>query len=390
MKEYRKILRLNNIAKVGTDGFRTGYTFTEDINEAHGVLVRSAVMHDTEFPDCLRAIARAGAGVNNIPLEKCAQKGIVVFNTPGANANAVKELVIAGLMYSSRDIIGAVEWVKAHADDAEIAASAEKAKKQFAGCEVMGKKLGVIGLGAIGVLVANVAVELGMEVYGYDPYISVGSAWKLNEKVMHITDVGEIYANCDYITLHVPSMPSTNGMINAEAIEKMKPGVRILNYARDLLVDEEAISKALESGKVACYAVDFPNPRTANMKNTIVTPHIAASTEEAEDNCAIMAVRELQDYLDNGNITHSVNYPDLDAGVCKTISRIACLHRNVPGMLGQLTAILSEANANIANLYNKSRGGWAYSLIDLDSVLPEEYVAKLKGIDGMCRVRIVK
>lgn len=390
MKEYRKILRLNNIAKVGTDGFRPGYTFTEDINEAHGVLVRSAVMHDTEFPDCLRAIARAGAGVNNIPLEKCAQKGIVVFNTPGANANAVKELVIAGLMYSSRDIIGAVEWVKAHADDAEIAASAEKAKKQFAGCEVIGKKLGVIGLGAIGVLVANVAVELGMEVYGYDPYISVGSAWKLNEKVMHIADVSEIYANCDYITLHVPSMPSTNGMINAEAIEKMKPGVRILNYARDLLVDEEAMSKALESGKVACYAVDFPNPRTANMKNTIVTPHIAASTEEAEDNCAIMAVKELQDYLDNGNITHSVNYPDLDAGVCKTTSRIACLHRNVPGMLGQLTAILSEANANIANLYNKSRGGWAYSLIDLDSVLPEEYVAKLKEIDGMCRVRIVK
>ncbi len=390
MKEYRKILKLNNIAKIGTDGFREGYTFTEDINEAHGVLVRSAVMHDTEFPECLRAIARAGAGVNNIPLEKCARKGIVVFNTPGANANAVKELVIAGLMFSSRDIIGGVEWVREHAQDADIAASAEKAKKQFAGCEVLGKKLGVIGLGAIGVLVANVAVELGMEVYGYDPYISVGSAWRLNEKVMHITDVNEIYTNCDYITIHVPSMPSTNGMINSQAIAKMKDGVRILNYARDLLVDEEAISEALESGKVARYVVDFPNPRTANMKNTIVTPHIAASTEEAEDNCAIMAVKELQDYLDNGNITHSVNFPDLDAGVCKTVSRIACLHSNVPGMLGQLTTILSEANANIANLYNKSRGSWAYSLIDLDSVLSEEYILKMKAIDGMCRVRIIK
>ena len=386
----RKIHCLNNIAQVGLDRLRDGYTITDDINEAQGILVRSADMKETQFPKCLRAIARAGAGVNNIPLERCAEEGIVVFNTPGANANGVKELVVAGLMLASRDIAGGIEWVKENADDPTVTKDAEKAKKAFAGTEIKGKKLGVIGLGAIGVMVANTAWQLGMDVYGYDPYISVGAAWNLRTEIKHCENIDEVYELCDYITIHVPAMESTKGMISAEAIAKMKDGVYVLNFARDTLVDDDAMAAALESGKVAKYVMDFPNARTVNMKNCIVTPHLGASTEESENNCAIMAADELQNYLDNGNIIHSVNYPDLDAGICKTVSRIACLHENIPGMLSNITSTMGKENVNIANLYNKSRDKFAYTLMDLDERMTDEALQALNNIKGMRRVRIVK
>lgn len=386
----RKIHCLNNIAQVGLDRLRSGYTITDDINEAQGILVRSADMKETQFPKCLRAIARAGAGVNNIPLERCAEEGIVVFNTPGANANGVKELVVAGLMLASRDIAGGIEWVKENADDPTVTKDAEKAKKAFAGTEIKGKKLGVIGLGAIGVMVANTAWQLGMDVYGYDPYISVGAAWNLRTEIKHCENIDEVYELCDYITIHVPAMESTRGMISAEAIAKMKDGVYVLNFARDTLVDDDAMAAALESGKVAKYVMDFPNARTVNMKNCIVTPHLGASTEESENNCAVMAADELQNYLDNGNIIHSVNYPDLDAGICKTESRIACLHENIPGMLSNITSTMGKENVNIANLYNKSRDKFAYTLMDLDERITDEALLALNNIKGMRRVRIVK
>lgn len=386
----RKIHCLNNIAQVGLDRLRDGYTFTDDINEAHGILVRSADMKELQFPKCLRAIARAGAGVNNIPLDRCAEEGIVVFNTPGANANGVKELVVAGLMLASRDIAGGIEWVRENADDPTVTKDAEKAKKAFAGTEIKGKKLGVIGLGAIGVMVANTAWQLGMDVYGYDPYISVGAAWNLRTEIKHCENIDEVYELCDYITIHVPAMESTKGMINADAIAKMKDGVYVLNFARDTLVDDDAMAVALESGKVAKYVMDFPNAKTVNMKNCIVTPHLGASTEESENNCAVMAADELQNYLDNGNIVHSVNYPDLDAGICKTESRIACLHENIPGMLSNITSTMSRENVNIANLYNKSRDKFAYTLMDLDERITDEALEALNGIKGMRRVRIVK
>ena len=386
----RKIHCLNNIAQVGLDRLRSGYTITDDINEAQGILVRSADMKETQFPKCLRAIARAGAGVNNIPLERCAEEGIVVFNTPGANANGVKELVVAGLMLASRDIAGGIEWVKENADDPTVTKDAEKAKKAFAGTEIKGKKLGVIGLGAIGVMVANTAWQLGMDVYGYDPYISVGAAWNLRTEIRHCENIDEVYELCDYITIHVPAMESTRGMISAEAIAKMKDGVYVLNFARDTLVDDDAMAAALESGKVAKYVMDFPNARTVNMKNCIVTPHLGASTEESENNCAIMAADELQNYLDNGNIIHSVNYPDLDAGICKTESRIACLHGNIPGMLSNITSTMGKEDVNIANLYNKSRDKFAYTLMDLDERITDEALQALNNIKGMRRVRIVK
>ena len=386
----RKIHCLNNIAQIGLDRLRDGYTITDDINEAQGILVRSADMKETQFPKCLRAIARAGAGVNNIPLERCAEEGIVVFNTPGANANGVKELVVAGLMLASRDIAGGIEWVKENADDPTVTKDAEKAKKAFAGTEIKGKKLGVIGLGAIGVMVANTAWQLGMDVYGYDPYISVGAAWNLRTEIKHCENIEEVYELCDYITIHVPAMESTKGMISAEAIAKMKDGVYVLNFARDTLVDDDAMAAALESGKVAKYVMDFPNARTVNMKNCIVTPHLGASTEESENNCAVMAADELQNYLDNGNIIHSVNYPDLDAGICKTESRIACLHENIPGMLSNITSTMGKENVNIANLYNKSRDKFAYTLMDLDERITDEALLALNNIKGMRRVRIVK
>ena len=386
----RKISLLNNISDYGLRDFRDGYSTTKDFHEAHGALVHSCDMQDMEFPPQLRAIARAGVGVNNIPLDRCAEAGIVVMNTPGANANGVKELVVAALMLASRDIVGGIEWVKEHADDPNIAADVEKAKKAFAGNEIIGKCIGVIGLGAIGVLVANICAYLGMTVYGYDPYISVGSAWRLKREIRHIESLDELFEKCDYITVHVPAIPSSKDMLNALTFAKMKDGVKILNFSRDFVVNEDDIAAALESGKVSKYVTDFATPKSVRMKNTVVIPHLGASTEEAEDNCALMAVRQLQNYLDNGNIKNSVNYPDIDAGKCRTESRIACLHKNVPNMLGQLTNIMGEANINIANLQNASRNKYAYTLMDIETRISDEALDEIRAIPGMLRVRIVK
>ena len=385
----RKIYCMNNIAEVGTDQFRQGYTLTKDPEEAAGILVRSADMKEMKFPKGLRAIARAGAGVNNIPLERCAEEGIVVFNTPGANANSVKELVLAGLFLASRDIIGGAEWVKEHAGDPEIAKAGEKAKKAFAGHEIAGRTLGIIGLGAIGVLVANDAVALGMNVYGYDPYLSMKSAWTLSSRVVHAETLDEVCAVSDFITIHVPAMESTKGMISRKVIAKMKDGITILNFARDILVDEQAMGEALMSGKVRRYVTDFPNPLSTTMKNAIVIPHLGASTEEAEDNCAVMAAQELQDYLDNGNIRNSVNYPDLDAGICQSEARVAILHRNVPNMISQISSFFGKNGLNIEHLASKSKGKYEYTLIDLGHPMPHDTAEKLLEIDGVLRVRRV-
>ena len=383
----RKIYCLNNIAAVGTDRFRSGYTLVDSIDEAAGVLVRSADMKEMTFPAGLRAIARAGAGVNNIPLDRCAEEGIVVFNTPGANANSVKELVLCGMLLASRDITGGIAWVKENADDENIAKTTEKAKKAFAGNELMGKTLGVIGLGAIGVLVANAAVSLGMKVYGFDPYLSVNSAWHLSPMVIHAEKIEEIYAASDFITIHVPATASTKGMIGEDAIAKMKPGAVLLNFARDTLVNEPALAAALESGAVKCYVTDFPTPGSAHMKNAIVIPHLGASTEEAEDNCAVMAVKQLQDYLDNGNIHNSVNYPEISLGFCETEARVGILHRNIPNMLSKITNFFGNQGLNIENLANKSRGDFAYTLLDISHPMPRDTVERLKEIDGVIRVR---
>lgn len=381
---------LNPIAQVGLGLFGDNYEKVDTLEEAKAVLVRSAAMHDLELPENLEAIARAGAGVNNIPLEKCAEKGIVVFNTPGANANGVKELVIAGMFLASRDIIGGVNWVQAERQNEEIAKLTEKQKKNFAGHEIQGKKLGVIGLGAIGVLVANAAVNLGMEVYGYDPYISVDGAWKLSRSVKHINDVNEIYKECDFITIHVPLLDSTRKMINQDAIDKMKDNAVILNLARDLLVDEDAVVRALKEGKIRKYVTDFPNPTTAGEKDCIVIPHLGASTEESEDNCAIMAVQELKDYLENGNIKNSVNYPKCDLGERIGACRVAINHRNVKNMISQFTSIFGEGDINISNMVNKSRGDYAYSLLDFEHSVPAEMIEKIRSIEGVLRVRVME
>ncbi len=387
---------LNPIADVGLNIFTEKYEKVENINDADVVLVRSAAMHDMEFSQNLKAIARAGAGVNNIPLEKCAEQGIVVFNTPGANANGVKELVIAGLMLASRDILGGVEWVKTIKDEPGVAKLVEKGKGKFAGKEILGKKLGVIGLGAIGVLVANAANRLGMQVYGYDPFISVDSAWNLSRDIVHVKTREEIYKECDYITVHTPLIedtdPSVNTkeMINEETLEQMKPGVVILNFARDLLVNDADIEVALKEGKVAKYVTDFPNERTAKMEGVIAIPHLGASTEESEDNCAVMAVRQLRDYMENGNIKNSVNYPNCDAGSCKTAGRIAILHRNIPNMLTQFTGAFSTMDINIADMVNKSRGDYAYTVLDVEAKINEDVALKLSSIKGVLKVRIVK
>ena len=381
---------LNPIATVGLDLFSDEYKKVEDLKDADAALVRSASMHDMELPDSLLAVARAGAGVNNIPLDACAEKGIVVFNTPGANANGVKELVLAGMLYASRDIVGGIDWCLDNQNDENIAKTAEKQKKNFAGTEISGKKLGVIGLGAIGVLVANAAVHLGMEVYGYDPYISGTAAWSLSRNVKHLSNVEEIYRECDYITIHVPLLDSTKKMINAEAIAMMKPTAIVLNYARDLLVDEEAMVEALAAGKVKKYVSDFPNPTTVGAKGCIVTPHLGASTAESEYNCAIMAVREIRDYMENGNIVHSVNFPDCSMAACTTAGRVGILHRNVSGMISQYTTILGNAGINIAGMANKSKGDYAYALLDVDSPLTEEVIEQLKNTEGVLKVRRVK
>ena len=381
---------LNPIADVGLDLFVKYYNKTEDVNDADAIFVRSASMHEMELPEKLVAVARAGAGVNNIPLDKCAEKGIVVFNTPGANANGVKELVLAAMFYAARDIVGGIEWCIDNKDDANIAKTAEKEKKNFAGTEIAGKKLGVIGLGAIGALVANAATHLGMEVYGYDPYISVNAAWSLSRNVKHITNIDDIYRECDYITLHVPALETTKKMINEKAISMMKPTAVVLNFARDLLVDEEAMVKALEEGKVARYVSDFANPTVVGKKGCIITPHLGASTAESEDNCAIMAVREIRDYMENGNIVHSVNFPDCSMGACTTAGRVGIMHRNVSGMISQYTNIFGEAGINIANMTNTSKGEYAYALLDVDSPVTDEVIEKLAKTDGVLRVRKVK
>ena len=381
---------LNPIASVGLDQFTEGYEKTEKMEDADAVLVRSAAMHDLELPDGLYAVARAGAGVNNIPLDKCAEKGIVVFNTPGANANGVKELVIAGMLLASRDIIGGVEWAKSEAGSEDIAKKAEKEKKKFAGCELMGKKLGIIGLGAIGSMVANAAASLGMEVYGYDPYISIDAAWNLSRTIKHSKSLDEIYSKCDYITVHVPLLDSTKKMINKEAFGKMKDGVVLLNFARDLLVDEEALIEALDSGKVKKYVTDFANHTVAGHEGILVTPHLGASTEESEENCAVMAVKEVRDFLENGNIKNSVNFPNCDMGTCVAVGRIAITHKNIPNMISQLTKILGAEGLNIADMTNKSKGEYAYTLIDLESAASAEALDALKSIEGVSRVRVVK
>ena len=386
----RNIYCFNAISKYGTDRLTADYALTDDLAKAEGVLVRSAALHETEFGDSLLAIARAGAGVNNIPLDRCANEGIVVFNTPGANANGVKELVIAGLLLAARDVVGGIEWCKENKEDANIAKTVEKAKKAFAGYEIKGKKLGVIGLGAIGAEVANTAAALGMEVYGYDPYISINAAWALSRDVKHITSVDTIYQECDYITVHVPLLDSTRGMINGQTIGQMKDGVVVLNFARDLLVDDDAMAAALETGKVRRYVTDFPNPKSVAMKNVIAIPHLGASTEESEDNCAKMAVEELMDYLENGNIRNSVNYPNCDMGICHAASRVAVLHLNVPNMIGQITGILASGNVNISDMTNKSRDKYAYTLLDLENPAEEDIVEKLKAIKGVLRVRVIK
>jgi D-3-phosphoglycerate dehydrogenase len=381
---------LNPIADIGLNKFTGNYEKTENVNEADGVLVRSAAMHDMELPEKLLAVARAGAGVNNIPLDKCAEKGIVVFNTPGANANGVKELVIAGMLLASRDIVGGINWVEANKDDKNIAKTAEKEKKNFAGTEIQDKKLGLIGLGAIGIKVANVARHLGMEVYGYDPYLSVDAAWNLSRDVKHVLNVDEIYENCDFISIHVPLVETTRGMLNKEAIAKMKEGVVLLNFARDLLANEEDVIEGIKSGKVRKYVTDFPNTITAGQEGCIVVPHLGASTEESEDNCAKMAVKEMMDYLENGNIINSVNYPDCDMGVCTQAGRVAIFHKNKANMITRFTACFGDEGINITDMMNKSKGEVAYTMIDLENAATEEMVNKLKAIEGVFRVRVVK
>ena len=363
---------LNPIAQRGLDLLPDTYQKVEELKDAQAVLVRSAKMTEMEIPGGVLAIARAGAGVNNIPVYDCAEKGIVVFNTPGANANGVKELVLAGMLLASRDIVGGVEWIKANQEDPNIGKLAEKQKKQFAGCEISGKKLGIIGLGAIGSLVANDA------------------AWNLSRNIHHSKTVDEIYEQCDYITIHVPLMDSTRRMINEDAIAKMKEHVVILNFARDLLADEEAIVEALEAGKIKRYVTDFANPVVAGKKGVLVIPHLGASTEEAEENCAVMAVKELRDFLENGNIRNSVNFPNCDMGVCKSEARVAITHKNIPNMISQFTKILGDEGMNIADLTNKSRGSYAYTLIDLETKIPEAAVEALKAVSDVSRVRVVK
>ena len=381
---------LNKISPKGTELWTEDYTTADNIADADAVLVRSANMHEMELPENLLSIARAGAGVNNIPLTSCADQGIVVFNTPGANARSVMELALCGLLLSSRDIIGGVNWVQSIKNQPNIAKMVEKGKSQFAGHEIYGKKLGIIGLGAIGGPLANRARKLGMDVYGCDPHISVEAAWHLDRHVQRVKTREEIYSTCDIITLHVPLLPSTEKMINAEAISKMKDGVIILNFARDKLVDDDAMAEALRTGKVSRYITDFPNEKTANMPGCIAIPHLGASTEESEDNCARMAVEQTMNYLENGNIINSVNFPAVDMGICHTAGRIAILHKNIPNSLGQFTAAVASENINIASLQNASRGEYAYTMLDLDTPTSPEVVEDLKRINGVIRVRVIK
>lgn len=385
-----KINSLNPIANVGLELFGDNYEMVDQFNDANAVLVRSASVHDLELPSSLNAIARAGAGVNNIPLDQCAEKGVVVFNTPGANANGVKEIVIAALLMASRNLIEGINWVSSAKEDPELAKLVEKKKSKFVGTEIKGKKLGVIGLGAVGVLVANAANKLEMEVYGYDPFISVDAAWKLSKYIKPIKSLEDMYRECDFITVHVPLTDQTKGMFNKDTFATMKDGVKILNFSRDTLVNDDDMIEALESGKVSRYVTDLPNPKISAVEGVISIPHLGASTSESEDNCAIMAVRELMDYLENGNIKNSVNYPNCDMGVCNQAGRIAINHKNIPNMLGQLTSVLAKENFNISDMINKSKGQWAYTMIDIESPSTPQIAKKIGEIDGVLKVRIIK
>ena len=384
-----KICTLNKIAACGTDRLGANYTLTDELTDAAGVLVRSAAMHDIAMPESLLAIARAGAGVNNIPVDACGAQGIVVFNTPGANANAVKELVIAGLFLSSRKVVDGINWAQTLKNEGDaVGKLVEKGKSAFGGPEVYGKKLGVIGLGAIGVLVANAAVALGMEVYGYDPYLSVDAAWKLSRAIKHANTLDEIYAECDYISVHVPLMPATKGMLGRDAFAAMKDGVRILNFARDGLVDSTAMKDALASGKVACYVVDFPTADMLGVENVVAIPHLGASTPESEDNCAVMAADQIKDYLENGNIKNSVNYPDVQVPRSGD-ARICVLHKNIPNMLAQISAVVSADGVNIAAMTNKSRKDFAYTILDIEGEAKESFTNDILAIEGVIRVRVL-
>lgn len=381
---------LNKISPKGTELFTQDYQATDAINDAEAILVRSAAMHDMVFSEKLQAIARAGAGVNNIPLDRCAEEGIVVFNTPGANANGVKELALCGMLLGSRDIVGGIEWVRSISNEEDIAKKVEKGKSQFAGTEIMNKKLGVIGLGAIGGPLANAAIGLGMQVYGCDPYISISAAWHLDSNIIPVKTREEIYENCDIITLHVPLVEDTKHMINAETLAKMKDGVILLNFARDKLVDDEAIEAALKSGKVKCYITDFPNEKTAGMQGVVAIPHLGASTEESEDNCAKMAVRQVMDYLENGNIRNSVNFPAVDMGICTKPGRIVVLHKNIPNTISRFTTVVASQNINISDMLNRSKGEYACTMLDLDEPTPEVVAQELGNLEGVLRVRVIR
>ena len=381
---------LNKISEKGTALWTNEYAITGDVSDADAILVRSAQMHEMTFSDKLLAVARAGAGVNNIPLERCAEEGIVVFNTPGANASSVVELALCGLLLASRDVVGGINWVQSIRGEGDIAKKVEKGKSRFAGNEIANKKLGVIGLGAVGGPLANAARKLGMEVCGCDPFISIDAAWHLDSHIQRVNTRDEIYAQCDIISLHTPLVEDTKKMINADAISKMKDGVIILNFARDLLVDDDAMEEALKSGKVARYVTDFPNDRTANMEGVIAIPHLGASTEEAEDNCAVMAIRQVMNYLENGNIVNSVNYPNCDMGLPTKPGRITILHRNIPNMLSSFTNVISGENVNISGLLNRSRGAYAYTMFDLDTPTSQTVVEDLKKVEGVLRVRVIR
>ncbi len=381
---------LNPISSKGTALWKDNYKTADGVSSADAIIVRSASMHDMELPENLLAVARAGAGVNNIPLEKMAQEGIVVFNTPGANANSVMELALCGMLLGSRDVVGGINWVQSIKDEGDVAKKVEKGKSKFAGHEIREKKLGVIGLGAVGGPLANAAVKLGMEVYGCDPFISIDAAWHLDSSIIRVNTREEIYARCDIISLHTPLVEDTKKMINAEAIEKMKDGVIVLNFARDLLVDDEAMEAALKSGKVSRYITDFPNDKTAGMAGVVAIPHLGASTEEAEDNCARMAVKQVMNYLENGNIVNSVNYPNCDMGVCTKPGRIVALHKNIPNMISRFTTVVASANINISDMLNRSRGAYAVTMLDLDEPASEAVVEGLKKVEGVLRIRVIR
>ena len=382
------ICTLNKIAACGTNRL-AGYTITDQMADAAGVMVRSAAMHEMDLPDTLLGIARAGAGVNNIPIDKCSDQGIVVFNTPGANANAVKELVLAGLFLASRKVVDGIVWAQTLKGEGDaVGKLVEKGKSAYAGPELLGKKLGVIGLGAIGVLVANAAVALGMDVYGYDPYLSVDAAWKLSRHIRHANTLDEIYAECDYITVHVPLVPDTKGMLNEAAFAAMKDGVRILNFSRAGLVDSDAMLAALAAGKVATYVVDFPTDEMLGVENVVAIPHLGASTPESEDNCAVMAANQLKAYLEDGNIINSVNFPDVNVPRVGDV-RVCVLHKNIPNMLAQVSSAVSACGVNIESMTNKSRKDLAYTVLDIVGAVADDVPDKIAAIDGIIRVRVL-